>query len=127
MPSLFTDHLSISDLFVSVVCSFPVVVCVVQQDHLDLPFNDENFRRRRAHPNFKQHIDLEKRVVKMGKTVSFKFLSCGIFCRRHTHNCHIVTWLLLSEHNNILHIRGGVRTPVRDGRACPALLFQGKI
>ncbi|KAK1894346.1 Adenylate kinase 7 [Dissostichus eleginoides] len=34
----------------------------------DVPFTDEIFWRRRAHPNFKQHIDLEKRVVKMGKT-----------------------------------------------------------
>ena len=49
----------------------PVVVCVVYQD---APFTDEFFWRRRAHPNFKQHIDLEKRVVKMGKTVSFKLL-----------------------------------------------------
>ncbi|XP_063765766.1 adenylate kinase 7 isoform X2 [Eleginops maclovinus] len=34
----------------------------------DVPFTDEIFRRRRAHPNFRQHIDLEKRVVKMGKS-----------------------------------------------------------
>ncbi|XP_041809761.1 adenylate kinase 7 isoform X2 [Chelmon rostratus] len=34
----------------------------------DLPFTDEMFWRRRAHPNFKKHIDLEKRVVKLGKT-----------------------------------------------------------
>ncbi|XP_059209329.1 adenylate kinase 7 [Centropristis striata] len=32
----------------------------------DEPFTDE--MRRRAHPNFKQHLDLEKRVVKMGKS-----------------------------------------------------------
>ncbi|XP_044231976.1 adenylate kinase 7 [Thunnus albacares] len=44
-------------------CSKPV-----NFDDLELPFTDEDFRRRRAHPNFKQHIDLEKRVVKMGKT-----------------------------------------------------------
>ncbi|XP_070835539.1 adenylate kinase 7 [Chaetodon trifascialis] len=37
-------------------------------EDLDLPFTDEMFWRRRAHPNFKQHIDLEKRVVKLGKT-----------------------------------------------------------
>ncbi|XP_070698587.1 adenylate kinase 7 [Pempheris klunzingeri] len=37
-------------------------------DHPELPFNNDNFRRRRAHPNFTQHIDLEKRVVKLGKT-----------------------------------------------------------
>ncbi|XP_071327324.1 adenylate kinase 7 isoform X2 [Trachinotus anak] len=44
-------------------CSKPV-----DPDDLELPFTDEIFWRRRAHPNFKQHIDLEKRVVKMGKT-----------------------------------------------------------
>ncbi|KAM7404119.1 hypothetical protein PAMA_004510 [Pampus argenteus] len=44
-------------------CSKPVNL-----DDLELPFTDDDFRRRRAHPNFKQHIDLEKKVVKMGKT-----------------------------------------------------------
>ncbi|XP_031136330.1 adenylate kinase 7 isoform X1 [Sander lucioperca] len=34
----------------------------------DAAFTDEEFRKRRAHPNFIQHIDLERRVVKMGKT-----------------------------------------------------------
>ncbi|XP_059908885.1 adenylate kinase 7 isoform X2 [Gadus macrocephalus] len=37
-------------------------------DDPDLPFTDEDYRKRRAHPNFKKHIDLEKLVVKMGKT-----------------------------------------------------------
>ncbi|KAM9842537.1 adenylate kinase 7 [Aulostomus maculatus] len=37
-------------------------------DDLELPFTDEDFRRRRAHPSFKQHLDLEKRVAKMGKS-----------------------------------------------------------
>ncbi|XP_045919021.1 adenylate kinase 7 isoform X1 [Micropterus dolomieu] len=44
-------------------CSKPV-----KHDGLELPFTDEIFRKRRAHPNFKQHLDLEKRVVKMGET-----------------------------------------------------------
>uniref|UniRef100_A0A672I4R5 Adenylate kinase 7b n=1 Tax=Salarias fasciatus TaxID=181472 RepID=A0A672I4R5_SALFA len=30
---------------------------------------DESFRSRKAHRNFKTHIDLEKKVVKLGKTV----------------------------------------------------------
>ncbi|XP_054469711.1 adenylate kinase 7 isoform X2 [Anoplopoma fimbria] len=34
----------------------------------DTPLTDEMFWRRRAHPNFKSYIDLEKRVVKIGKT-----------------------------------------------------------
>ncbi|XP_072313695.1 adenylate kinase 7 [Eucyclogobius newberryi] len=32
------------------------------------PFTDDDFRRRRPHPNFKAHNDLEKKVVKLGKT-----------------------------------------------------------
>uniref|UniRef100_A0A3B5LN58 Adenylate kinase 7b n=1 Tax=Xiphophorus couchianus TaxID=32473 RepID=A0A3B5LN58_9TELE len=35
----------------------------------ELPFTDEIFYCRRAHPNFKKHIDLEKIVVKAGKSV----------------------------------------------------------
>ncbi|XP_068451610.1 adenylate kinase 7 [Clinocottus analis] len=34
----------------------------------EVPFTEEVFWGRRAHPNFKPHIDLEKKVVKMGKT-----------------------------------------------------------
>ncbi|XP_027855700.1 adenylate kinase 7 isoform X2 [Xiphophorus couchianus] len=34
----------------------------------ELPFTDEIFYCRRAHPNFKKHIDLEKIVVKAGKS-----------------------------------------------------------
>uniref|UniRef100_A0A3Q2ZHQ4 Adenylate kinase 7b n=1 Tax=Kryptolebias marmoratus TaxID=37003 RepID=A0A3Q2ZHQ4_KRYMA len=34
----------------------------------ELPFTDEIFWSRRAHPSFQQHIDLEKRVVKIGKS-----------------------------------------------------------
>ncbi|KAF0044714.1 hypothetical protein F2P81_003872 [Scophthalmus maximus] len=44
-------------------CSKPV-----DPEDLELPFTDDIFWRRRAHPNFKQHLDLEKEVVKMGKT-----------------------------------------------------------
>ncbi|KAM9341251.1 adenylate kinase 7 [Symphorus nematophorus] len=34
----------------------------------EVTVTDEIFWRRKAHPNFKQHIDLEKRVIKLGKT-----------------------------------------------------------
>ncbi|XP_054894623.1 adenylate kinase 7 [Poeciliopsis prolifica] len=34
----------------------------------ELPFTDEIFYCRKAHPNFKKHIDLEKLVVKIGKS-----------------------------------------------------------
>lgn len=40
------------------------------QDEPDVPFTEEDYRRRRTHPNFKEHITIEKEVIKMGKTVS---------------------------------------------------------
>ncbi|CAL1576024.1 unnamed protein product [Knipowitschia caucasica] len=40
------------------------------------PFTDEDFRRRRPHPNFKAHNDLEKKVVKLGKTNKSMFSTC---------------------------------------------------
>ncbi|XP_030574781.1 adenylate kinase 7 [Archocentrus centrarchus] len=44
-------------------CSKPV-----DPDDPEVPFIDVIFWSRRAHPNFKLHIDLERSVVKMGKT-----------------------------------------------------------
>ncbi|KAM9807449.1 adenylate kinase 7 [Neosynchiropus ocellatus] len=44
-----------------------------RHDDEDLPFTDVNFRTRRAHPNFRKHIDLEKKVVKLGKTNKIMF------------------------------------------------------
>ncbi|XP_061552929.1 adenylate kinase 7-like [Phycodurus eques] len=43
-------------------CSEPI-----SSDDLELPFTDDDFRRRKAHPNFKKHLELEKMVAKMGK------------------------------------------------------------
>ncbi|KAM4542661.1 adenylate kinase 7 [Odontesthes bonariensis] len=40
----------------------------VDPDDPELPLTDEIFWRRRAHPNFAQQLELEKRVVKLGKT-----------------------------------------------------------
>uniref|UniRef100_A0A3Q4BSN9 Uncharacterized protein n=1 Tax=Mola mola TaxID=94237 RepID=A0A3Q4BSN9_MOLML len=63
------DHFSGPKMFILIsnvmtwACSKPV-----DPEDPNLPFTDELFWCRRAHPNFKQHIDLEKRVVKMGKT-----------------------------------------------------------
>lgn len=57
-----------------VCCPVAVVVCLVLQD-----FTDEHFLKRRPHPNFQPHIDLEKKVVHMGKTVSLVVPS--ILCR----------------------------------------------
>uniref|UniRef100_A0A668T240 Nucleoside-diphosphate kinase n=1 Tax=Oreochromis aureus TaxID=47969 RepID=A0A668T240_OREAU len=63
------EHFSGPKLFILIstimtwACSKPA-----DPDDLELPFTDAIFWSRRAHPNFERHIDLEKRVVKMGKT-----------------------------------------------------------
>ena len=40
------------------------------QDDPEIPFTEDDYRRRKPHPNFKEHIAAEKAVIKMGKTVS---------------------------------------------------------
>uniref|UniRef100_A0A8C9MVZ7 Adenylate kinase 7 n=1 Tax=Serinus canaria TaxID=9135 RepID=A0A8C9MVZ7_SERCA len=39
----------------------------------DAPFNEEDFRRRRSHPGFVDHINAEKHIAKLGKTNKKKF------------------------------------------------------
>ena len=43
---------------------------VFLQDDPEIPFTEDDYRRRKPHPNFKEHIAAEKAVIKMGKTVS---------------------------------------------------------
>ncbi|KAK7142554.1 hypothetical protein R3I94_012036 [Phoxinus phoxinus] len=43
------------------------------KDDPEIPFTDEHYRKRKAHPNFHDHIELEKLVVKLGKTKSSLF------------------------------------------------------
>lgn len=45
------------------------------QEEPDVPFTEEDYRRRRPHPNFKNHIAAEKLVIKLGKTDKSKFTS----------------------------------------------------
>ncbi|XP_026869746.2 adenylate kinase 7 [Electrophorus electricus] len=40
----------------------------VDPDDPEIPFTEEDYRRRKPHPNFKDHIAVEKLVVKLGKT-----------------------------------------------------------
>ncbi|XP_036449297.1 LOW QUALITY PROTEIN: adenylate kinase 7 [Colossoma macropomum] len=42
-------------------------------DDPEIPFTEEDYRRRKAHPNFNDHIALEKLVVKLGKTNPSQF------------------------------------------------------
>ncbi|XP_065833118.1 adenylate kinase 7-like isoform X2 [Oscarella lobularis] len=41
----------------------------------DIPFTEDDYRKRRPHPNFKHHIAVEKQVIKLGKTNKSKFCS----------------------------------------------------
>uniref|UniRef100_A0AAR2IL89 Adenylate kinase 7b n=1 Tax=Pygocentrus nattereri TaxID=42514 RepID=A0AAR2IL89_PYGNA len=45
----------------------------VDPDDPEIPFTEEDYRSRKAHPNFKDHITLEKLVVKLGKTNPSRF------------------------------------------------------
>ncbi|XP_078419446.1 adenylate kinase 7 isoform X2 [Cetorhinus maximus] len=39
----------------------------------EAPLTEDDYRRRKAHPNFKDHLSLEKLVTKLGKTKKRKF------------------------------------------------------
>lgn len=39
------------------------------QEDPEIAFTDEDYRRRKAHPNFTDHINAEKLILKLGKTV----------------------------------------------------------
>ncbi|NXN24747.1 KAD7 kinase, partial [Nycticryphes semicollaris] len=39
----------------------------------EIPFTDEDYRRRKPHPNFTDHINAEKLILKLGKTNKHKF------------------------------------------------------
>ncbi|KAL4656275.1 adenylate kinase 7 isoform X2 [Arapaima gigas] len=45
----------------------------VDPDDHDVPFTEEDYRKRRPHPNFKDHISVEKLVIKLGKTNKSQF------------------------------------------------------
>lgn len=49
------------------------------QDDDEIPFTEDDYRRRKPHPNFKEHISAEKTVIKMGKTVGFSRFFCFAF------------------------------------------------
>uniref|UniRef100_A0A4W3JD38 Adenylate kinase 7a n=1 Tax=Callorhinchus milii TaxID=7868 RepID=A0A4W3JD38_CALMI len=42
-------------------------------DDPSVPFTEDDYRRRKAHPNFKDHLSIEKLVIKLGKTKKRKF------------------------------------------------------
>ena len=63
------------------------MVCGLLQEEPEVPFTEEDYRRRRSHPNFTDHIALEKLVIKVGKTVSGLFKFYGYTCK---HPCMVI-------------------------------------
>ncbi|XP_070577004.1 adenylate kinase 7-like [Ptychodera flava] len=44
-------------------------------DDPEIPFTEDDYRRRKPHPNYKSHISAEKLVIKLGKTNKAKFVT----------------------------------------------------
>ncbi|XP_069493823.1 adenylate kinase 7 [Ambystoma mexicanum] len=42
-------------------------------DDSEIPFTEDDYRRRKPHPNFKDHLTAEKVIIKLGKTNKNKF------------------------------------------------------
>lgn len=42
----------------------------LKQEEPEIPFTEEDFRKRKPHPNYKEHLAAEKTIIKYGKTVS---------------------------------------------------------
>ncbi|XP_074854819.1 adenylate kinase 7 isoform X2 [Carettochelys insculpta] len=42
-------------------------------DDSEIPFTEEDYRRRKSHPNFMEHINAEKVIIKLGKNNKKKF------------------------------------------------------
>ncbi|XP_062378843.1 adenylate kinase 7 isoform X2 [Sardina pilchardus] len=59
-------------ILVSTVMTWALSKAVDPEDP-SIPFTDDDYRRRRPHPNFKQHIAVEKLVVKLGRTKMSQF------------------------------------------------------
>ncbi|TRY99060.1 hypothetical protein DNTS_002218, partial [Danionella cerebrum] len=66
-------NLKREDLFQQLMKCDVIIYDVTQyaeQEFPDIPLSDKYYRRRRAHPNFLDHVGLEKLVVKLGKKKS---------------------------------------------------------
>lgn len=59
-------------LEVSIVLTHGLCAFFFPQDDSEVPFTEEDYRRRKQHPNFLDHINAEKMVLKFGKNVSLK-------------------------------------------------------
>jgi adenylate kinase len=51
----------------------------LDMDDPEIPFTEDDYRKRRSSPSYKDHIALEKLAIKFGKTLK-KSLSCYVIC-----------------------------------------------
>ncbi|CAF3511735.1 unnamed protein product [Rotaria socialis] len=63
-----------------------------QPNEDEVPFSDDEFRRRRAHPNFKEHHSAEKLITKLGLTNKKKLITYTV-----------ATGLTYGMEENVLH------------------------
>uniref|UniRef100_A0A3Q2DNN2 Adenylate kinase 7b n=1 Tax=Cyprinodon variegatus TaxID=28743 RepID=A0A3Q2DNN2_CYPVA len=63
------EHFSSPKLFILISTVMTWASTILRDPDPERPLSDDFFYCRRPHPRFKQHIDLEKMVVKMGKSV----------------------------------------------------------
>lgn len=73
-------------------------------DDPEIPFTEEDYRRRKPHPNFKEHISAEKTVIKLGKTNKSKLVTY-VVASALTYGCeeNIFHYLFKSAWHNAPH------------------------
>ncbi|KAF8563359.1 hypothetical protein P879_09063, partial [Paragonimus westermani] len=65
---------------------------VLDENDPSLPFSDEDYPRRKAHNNFREHLKLEKTTIHLGKTDKLKLLTYVL-----------VSGVTYGERQNVLH------------------------
>ncbi|XP_050405998.1 adenylate kinase 7, partial [Patella vulgata] len=71
-------------------------------DDPEIPFTEDDYRRRKPHPNFKEHISAEKTVIKLGKTNKSKLVTY-VVCSGLTYGAeeNIFHYLFKSAWHNV--------------------------
>lgn len=74
----------------------------------DIPFTEEDFRKRKPHPNYKDHLAAEKTIIKCGKTNKKKLSSfvvaCGLIYGQEENMFHYL--FKAAWHNSDLQLYG---------------------
>ncbi|XP_067680599.1 adenylate kinase 7-like [Haliotis asinina] len=75
-------------------------------DDPEIPFTEDDYRRRKPHPNFKEHISAEKTVIKLGKTNKAKLVTY-VICSGLTYGAeeNIFHFLFKSAWHNVQQLQ----------------------